>query len=60
MTWRIRFPETKRYLFIKLPDRIVFIDPDTNMVAGIVGAPATTGARTRAMRTRQVHVRSSG
>ena len=37
-------PETKRYLFIKLPDRIVLIDPDTNMVAEIVGAPATTGA----------------
>ena len=37
-------PETKRYLFIKLSDRIVLIDPDTNMVAEIVGAPATTGA----------------
>jgi hypothetical protein len=37
-------PETKRYLFIKLPDRIVLIDPETNMVAEIVGAPATTGA----------------
>ena len=37
-------PETKRYLFIKLPDRIVLIDPDTNTVAEIVGAPATTGA----------------
>jgi hypothetical protein len=36
--------QTKSYLFIKLPDRIVLIDPDTDMVAEVVGAPATTGA----------------
>ena len=36
-------PETKTYLFVKLPDRILLIDPDTNVVAEIVGAPATTG-----------------
>ena len=37
-------PETKSYLFIKLPDRILLIDPDTRAVAEIVGAPATTGS----------------
>jgi hypothetical protein len=36
-------PETKTYLFVKLPDRILLIDPDTKVVAEIVGAPATTG-----------------
>ena len=38
-------PETKGYLFVKLPDRILLIDPDTGMVAEIVGGPATTGSR---------------
>jgi hypothetical protein len=37
-------PETKSYLFIKLPDRIILIDPDTKTVAEIVGGPLTTGA----------------
>jgi hypothetical protein len=37
-------PETKNYLFIKLPDRILLIDPDTGTVAEIVGATDTTGA----------------
>jgi hypothetical protein len=37
-------PETKTYLFIKLPDRIVLIDPETQAVAEIVGGPLTTGA----------------
>jgi hypothetical protein len=37
-------PETKNYLFVKLPDRILLIDPDTQLVAEIVGAPATTGS----------------
>jgi hypothetical protein len=36
-------PETKTYLFVKLPDRILLIDPDTKVVAEIVGAPATSG-----------------
>jgi hypothetical protein len=36
-------PVTKTYLFVKLPDRILLIDPDTKMVAEIVGGPATTG-----------------
>jgi hypothetical protein len=38
-------PETRDYLFVKLPDRILLIDPVTGMVAEIVGAPATTGSR---------------
>jgi hypothetical protein len=37
-------PATKNYLFVKLPDRILLIDPDTHLVAEIVGAPATTGS----------------
>jgi hypothetical protein len=36
-------PATKTYLFVKLPDRILLIDPDTKLVAEIVGGPATTG-----------------
>jgi hypothetical protein len=37
-------PQTKNYLFIKLPDRILLIDPDSKTVAEIVAAPATTGS----------------
>ena len=37
-------PETKGYLFVKLPDRILLIDPHTGMVAEIVGGPVTTGS----------------
>jgi hypothetical protein len=37
-------PATRNMLFIKLPDRILLIDPDNKMVAEIVGGPATTGA----------------
>jgi hypothetical protein len=37
-------PETKSYLFIKLPDRILLIDPDSKEVAEIVGGPMTTGS----------------
>jgi hypothetical protein len=36
-------PATKTYLFVKLSDRILLIDPDTKLVAEIVGGPATTG-----------------
>jgi hypothetical protein len=36
-------PAAKTYLFVKLPDRILLIDPSTRMVAEIVGGPATTG-----------------
>jgi hypothetical protein len=37
----------QRYLFIKLPDRIVLIDPDTNMVAAILGDSAAQSAASR-------------
>ena len=37
-------PATKNLLFIKLPDRILLIDPDSKTVAEIVAAPATTGS----------------
>jgi hypothetical protein len=38
-------PQTKSYLFVKLPDRILLIDPDTKLVAEIVAAPpGTTGS----------------
>jgi len=37
-------PEAKEMMFIKLPDRIVLIDPDTKIVAEIIMTPVTTGA----------------
>ena len=37
-------PETKTFLFVKLPDRILLIDPDSKAVAEIVGGPASTGS----------------
>ena len=38
-------PEAKDLLFIKLPDRIVLVDPDTKMVAEIVmDSTSTTGS----------------
>jgi hypothetical protein len=36
-------PTTKTYLFIKLPDRIVLIDPESKAVAEIVASENTTG-----------------
>src|SRR3979411_1235398 len=36
-------PATKTYLFVKLPDRILLINPDTKLGAERVGGPATTG-----------------
>jgi hypothetical protein len=42
-------PTAKTYLFVKLPDRILLIDPDTKLVAEIVGGPATTGRPSDAM-----------
>jgi hypothetical protein len=39
-------PEAKQLLFVKLPDRIVLIDPDSQAVAEIVMAPVTTGTGT--------------
>src|SRR5437879_2859572 len=34
-----RVPEVKSLLFVKLPDRIVLIDPDTKLVTEIVREP---------------------
>jgi hypothetical protein len=39
-------PEAKQLLFVKLPDRIVLIDPDSQAVTEIVMAPVTTGTGT--------------
>jgi hypothetical protein len=39
-------PETKNYFFVKLPDRVLVIDPDEQMIAEIIPYPATTGAGT--------------
>ena len=37
-------PEAKQLLFVKLPDRIILIDPDTKLVSEIVMDPVTTGS----------------
>jgi hypothetical protein len=37
-------PEAKQLLFVKLPDRVVLIDPDTQVVTEIVMDPTTTGS----------------
>jgi len=39
-------PEAKQLLFVKLPDRIILIDPDTKLVSEIVmdSDSATTGS----------------
>jgi hypothetical protein len=37
-------PDTKGLLFVKLPDRIVLIDPDTKLVTEIVMDATTTGS----------------
>jgi hypothetical protein len=37
-------PEVKEMLFVKLTDRILLIDPDTQIVAEIVMAPVTSGS----------------
>ncbi|MEA2982898.1 MAG: hypothetical protein QOF09_4721 [Alphaproteobacteria bacterium] len=37
-------PETKGMLFVKLPDRILLIDPDSQAVAEIIMNPVTTGS----------------
>jgi hypothetical protein len=41
-------PEAKQLLFVKLPDRILLIDPGTETVAEIVMAPGTTGSSSAA------------
>jgi hypothetical protein len=37
-------PEVKELLFVKLPDRVILIDPDTKLVTEIVMDAATTGS----------------
>jgi hypothetical protein len=37
-------PEAKQLLFVKLPDRIILIDPDTKLVTEIVTDSVTTGS----------------
>jgi hypothetical protein len=37
-------PEAKQLLFVKLPDRIVLIDPETKLVTEIVMDEVTTGS----------------
>ena len=37
-------PEAKQLLFVKLPDRIILIDPDTKLVSEIVMDSVTTGS----------------
>jgi hypothetical protein len=37
-------PEAKQLLFVKLPDRIILIDPDTKLVSEIVTDSVTTGS----------------
>jgi hypothetical protein len=39
-------PETKNLLFVKLPDRIVLIDPDNKLVTQIVMDSTTAGSST--------------
>ena len=39
-------PETKNLLFVKLPDRVLLIDPDSKLVTEIVMEDATTGSNT--------------
>jgi hypothetical protein len=39
-----RVPEAKQLLFVKLPDRIVLIDPETKLVTEIVMDEVTTGS----------------
>jgi hypothetical protein len=37
-------PAAKQMLFVKLPDRILLVDPDTQIVAEIIMDQATTGS----------------
>ena len=48
-------PATKNLLFVKLPDRILLIDPDTKLVSEIVTEPATTTGSTSGSQDRQDH-----
>jgi hypothetical protein len=44
-------PETENLLFVKLPDRIVLIDPDNKLVTQIVMDNTTTGSSTTGSNT---------
>jgi hypothetical protein len=44
-------PETKNLLFVKLPDRIVLIDPDNKLVTQIVMDNTMTGSSTTGSNT---------
>jgi hypothetical protein len=46
-------PEAKQLLFVKLPDRILLIDPDTKLVSEIVTEPETTGSTAGSQQDRQ-------
>jgi hypothetical protein len=39
-------PEAKNLLFVKLPDRVLLIDPDSKLVTEIVMDDTTTGSNT--------------
>jgi hypothetical protein len=39
-------PEAKNLLFVKLPDRVLLIDPDSKLVTEIVMDETTTGSNT--------------
>ena len=48
-------PETKSYKFVKLPDRVLMVDPTDRSIAEIIpnpGTPTTTGAAPVTPRTR--------
>ncbi|MCP1908796.1 hypothetical protein ACVIWU_005750 [Bradyrhizobium sp. USDA 4509] len=46
-----KVPETKNLLFVKLPDRIVLIDPDNKLVTQIVMDSTTTDSSTTGSNT---------
>jgi hypothetical protein len=37
-------PEAKSLFFVKLPDRVLLVDPSTQIIAEIIPVPATTGS----------------
>ena len=41
-------PATKDFHFVKLPDRVLIVDPKDQMIAEIIQVPSTTGAGTPA------------
>jgi hypothetical protein len=53
-------PEAKNLLFVKLPDRILLIDPDSKLVTEIVAADqTTTGSDTNSSSTNSSRTNSS-